>query len=204
MRRLFVVSIIVCLLGTGCSDEPKAAIVEPTPAASSPSPRPTPSPTPTELSKKEKAKLRAERRRERRREQRRRERERARLAAERALVTDKASVTVRTLFDYYNAGNFVLASAYVADRFVQHCGSASNLSYAFAQNDRAERLNYLFISVKNVKVDGRTAKADVTYRNTDEDTGEDWGKYSNGLRFIRESGEWVLNDLLPLGVGAFC
>lgn len=187
---------------TAAGPEPTS---EPRPVASpSSSATPSPRPSPTELSKKEKAKLRAERRRERRREQRQIEREKARLDAERALVTDKASDTVQTLFDYYNEGNFVLASAYVADRFVQQCGSVSKLTNAFAQNDQAERLDYLFVSVRNVEVDGRAAKADVTYRNTDEDTGEDWGTYSNGLRFVREDGEWVLNDLLPLGVGAFC
>lgn len=181
---------------TGAAPEPTSS---PRPAAASPS-LPSPSPSPTKLSKKEKAKIRAARRRERRREQAQREK----LQAERAEASTDLLIASQTLVSYYNAEDFIHASGYLARRFIQKCGGDTDLALAFAQNKDMERLIYEIHKVEVTALDASMAKADVTYSARDDETGELWDDhFKNGLTFVNEDG-WVLDDLFPLGVGAFC
>lgn len=196
----FVLLLIVGIVDAQKSDPEPIQGASIRPSASPSVESASPSPTPTKLSKKEKAKRRAERRREKRRE----EAQRARLRAELAQASAALLQVSRSLVTYYNAEDFIYASGQVANRFVSKCGGDTDLAFAFAQNKNIERLVYEIHKVKVTGMSGDRARADVTYSARDDQTGELWDDhFQNGLSFVNEEG-WVLDDLFPLGVGAFC
>lgn len=125
-------------------------------------------------------------------------------AADLRAAGEKMLASIRSLVSHYNTDDFVHASGYVAERFISECGGDTDLAFAFAQNDQSERFDYEVHKVKVTSLSGTKAQADVTYSARDQDTGELWDDhFAIGLSFIKEGG-WVLDDLFPLGVGAFC
>jgi hypothetical protein len=116
--------------------------------------------------------------------------------------------TMQSLVTAYNGGSYVEASRYVADSVVNRCGGASSYAQAQSQNFRSEKLAYSIDSVEVTETTAGTTKADVYYSSKDVNTGEAVDRrQGNGLTFIqsgRPDIEWVLNDMFPLGVGAFC
>ena len=203
---LFSSAILLAGLQGACSDsEPRER--PPEASGSSEPSQSTPETTPT-LSKRERRIARKEaaeaERKARAAEERAREEERKL----RAQAEDHLVATMEALLSYYNEEDFAHASAYVHDRFVQQCGGATNLAYAFAQNKNSERLNYIFHKLKVTEIEGRSARADVTYSARDEQSGELYDDhFIVGLAFVRNAVRdtgWVLDELFPIGVGAFC
>lgn len=167
----------------------------------------SPEPTPT-LSKKERRIARKEAAETRRKARAAAKREREKARKQRAKAEVALAATMASLFSYYNERDFIHASAYVHDKFIRQCGGATDLAYAFAQNKDSERLNYTLNKLRVTSLEGRSARADVTYSARDEQSGQLFDDhFIVGLTFVknpvRDTG-WVLDELFPIGVGAFC
>lgn len=202
-RAAVALALVGALLAACAADAPEEEARVLTPSQETESPSETPA-----LSAQERRAAR-EAAAEARREERaaaRRARERAR--NDRLEAEEDLAATMEALFSSYNVENFIQASAYVADRFVRKCGGPTDLAFAFTQNKDAERLNYTLDNVKVTDVSGRSAGADVTYSARDDQSGELYDDhFAVGLTFVknaRRDTRWVLNDLFPLGVGAYC
>lgn len=193
MKRPLIGILVILVLMTGCvrSETPQ----DPTIGQTDP-PRMTYSPNddvdgPTA----------AERRRERK--ERQKARQRARMLAQRA--EPELIAGFEQMLADYNSGDFVHASAFFSDDLMDDCGGPTDFGFAFAQNDRAERLNYVLDGINAHRYLKGAITADVTWSSFDENNGEVWDDhFVGGFVFIREDGGWVLRDLFPLGVGAFC
>ncbi len=99
----------------------------------------------------------------------------------------------------YDAGDYVHASVHISSRVEQECGGPTALTFALAQNHEIEGIDYGAKEVHASTDDPQ--KADVTMV---EMYGGRSYRLVLGLAFISERGEWKLDDLYPLGAGAFC
>ncbi len=202
----FAVVLLVGLLNA-CSEGEPGEEVSSKPSAPSNFSDPTPQATPT-LSERERRIARKEAAEARRKARAAARREREEVRRERAEAEVALPATMTSLFSYYNSEDFIHASAYVDDRFVRKCGGTTDLAYAFAQNKDTERLNYTLDNLKITRFTGPSVRADVTFSSRDDESGELVDDhFAVGLSFVtnpRRDKGWVLDDLFPLGVGAYC
>lgn len=194
IERLLVVLVV---LGTACGeDAPRKAVPTPSPfsipkdeepaGGSSVIPDPSPSvdpnwspepftPGPEEKSGKEKPKT----------------------ERERALDEGGVLAMLRTYLSLYNGGAYVAAAAYLSSEVASEC--QSGLADALEQNHQIEGINYDVTAVR--AWDDEPNMADVV---TVERYGGQSYRQELGLAFAFENGRWKLDDLYPLGAGAFC
>lgn len=100
----------------------------------------------------------------------------------------------------YGGGDYVNATAHLSADVESECGGPTNLAFALSQNHDIEDIDYGAKAVKAWGPDDPNM-ADVT---TIETYGGGSFRQVLGLAFVREGGEWKLDDLYPLGAGAFC
>ena len=107
---------------------------------------------------------------------------------------------LREYLRLYDNGDYIHASAFLSSHVEADCGGPTNLAFALSENHRIEGINYDVRSVSAWGPDDPTM-ADVT---TVESYGGDSYELDLGLAFVFERGDWRLDDLYPLGAGAFC
>jgi hypothetical protein len=83
-------------------------------------------------------------------------------------------------------------------------GPPTDWAFAYAQNHRTERLDYEATDVQVTDIRGREVDADVTIRQTDSRTGEEFLEQPLGFTFVRHADEWVQHENFPIGVVAYC
>jgi hypothetical protein len=99
----------------------------------------------------------------------------------------------------YNQGGYMAATAFLSSNVGSDCGGPGGLASALSQNHQIEQIDYGVTAVKVWEND--PDMADVT---TVETYGGRSYKLKLGLAFVFEKGRWKLDDLYPLGAGAFC
>ncbi|HXF37216.1 MAG TPA: hypothetical protein VNO17_08555 [Actinomycetota bacterium] len=118
----------------------------------------------------------------------------------RALDEEAILAMLKEYLRLYNNGDYIQASGFLSSRVEAECGGPTALAFALSQNHRIEGIDYDVKSVRAWGPDDPTM-ADVT-------TVESYGGHSHklvlGLAFVFERGDWKLDDLYPLGAGAFC
>ena len=97
----------------------------------------------------------------------------------------------------YNEGSYAIAPAHLSSGVDREC--PGGLADALAQNHHIEDIDYGVTAVR--AWDDDPNMADVV---TLERYGGQTYRLELGLAFVYESGRWKLDDLYPLGAGAFC
>jgi hypothetical protein len=120
-----------------------------------------------------------------------------------ALEPLDAAAVLRMMKQYvglYDASQYLEAVRFLSNAVLANCGGAIDLASALEQNHQIEGIDY---EVEDVRAWGpdRPKMADVVTR---EIYSGDSHPIALGLAFTFEDGEWKLDDLYPLGAGAFC
>lgn len=115
---------------------------------------------------------------------------------------DNEKALLRMLQNYvalYNQGDYIQASTSLSADIEGQCGGPTDLAFALSQNHRIEDVDYEVVAVR--MWDDDPNMADVV---TIERYGGGSSRLTLGLAFVHQSGQWKLDDLYPLGAGAFC
>jgi hypothetical protein len=100
----------------------------------------------------------------------------------------------------YNAGEYAKAVSFLSGSVESSCGGPGGLASALEQNHEIEQIDYEVKSVNAWGADDPNM-ADVATREIYSGTSQ---PITLGLAFTFQNGVWKLNDLYPLGTGAFC
>ncbi len=117
------------------------------------------------------------------------------------------AAVLRSLQEYarlYNAGSYAEATRYLSDQTVDECGGALATALALAQNHELDGIDFRVTRVRSWEDGSRKADVQLVERIKGV---ADPSEQELGLGpFIRQRGEWVMDDLYfyPLGAGAFC
>jgi hypothetical protein len=115
-------------------------------------------------------------------------------------LNDEAVLSMlKTYLALYDRGDYIHASTYLSSSVETTCGGPTALALALFQNHRIEGIDY---GVAGVRAWGDGSnKADVMTVETYSGRNH---RLVLGLAFVHESDGWKLNDLYPIGAGAFC
>lgn len=118
-------------------------------------------------------------------------------AEKRRLDEGAVLAMLKEYLSLYNGGAYAAATAHLSSDVDREC--SGGLADALAQNHHIEEIDYDVSAVR--AWDDEPNMADVV---TVERYGGQTYRLELGLAFAFEDGGWTLDDLYPLGAGAFC